>query len=121
MTFDPRNQQPPQPPQQAWPPRQQAQPYQGQWPPPQQQPPYPPQYQQQPQYQVQPYQQPYPPQQWQRPGPPPVTITRKPITFAEHLFHLFMCFPTCGLWAIVWISRAVAGREERTTYYGPRG
>ena len=92
-----------QPPQQ--PPRQQAQPYQGQWPPPQ--------YQQPPQYQVQPYQQPYP-QQWQQPRPPQVTVTRKPITFAEHLFHFFMCFPTCGLWAIVWIARAASGRTERT-------
>lgn len=47
---------------------------------------------------------------------PQVTVTRKPITFAEHLFHLFMCFPTCGLWVFVWIARAAAGRTEKTTY-----
>lgn len=95
-------------PQGQWPPQQQPQ----QWPPQPQQQQWPPQqpYSQQ---QVQPWQQPYPPQPY---GPPRMAVTRKPISFAEHIFHFCMCFPTCGLWIFVWISRAAAKRKE-TTYY----
>jgi hypothetical protein len=60
--------------------------------------------------------QPYP-QQWQQPQPAPrMTVTKKPITFAEHVFHFLMCFPTCGLWAFVWIARAAGKRKEKTYY-----
>lgn len=61
--------------------------------------------------QVQPWQQPPQP-----PYPPRVAVTRKPISFAEHIFHFCMCFPTCGLWVFVWIARA-AGKRKETTYY----
>jgi len=95
MTYDPRQQPRSVPPQDAWGPRQ---------PPPQWQPqPPPPQY----------------PPQWQQPVPyrqPQVAVTRKPISFAEHIFHFLMCFPTCGLWIFVWIARA-AGKRKETTYY----
>jgi TM2 domain-containing membrane protein YozV len=74
MTFDPRSQGP----QELWGPRQQPQPYQGQWPPPQpqqgwqqQQPQY-----QQPQYPLQAY-----PQQWQpAPYPQPGYAPQAPAT-----------------------------------------
>jgi hypothetical protein len=118
--WPPPQQQPQNPPQQpqsqqAWPPRRIAQPP----PDPRGPAPYWPQQQQPPQYPQQqvmpaPWQQPYPPQQWQQPQ---VAVTRKPITFVEHLFHFFMCFPTCGLWIFVWIARAAAGRTEKTTTY----
>jgi hypothetical protein len=54
------------------------------------------------------------PQTWQQ--QPHLAVTRKPITFAEHLLHFLLCFPTCGLWIFVWIGRAAAGRKERTVY-----
>lgn len=73
---------------------QQPQPYQGQWPPPQQV-----------------------PAQYQQPPAPRVTVTKKPITFAEHLFHFFMSCCTCGLWIPVWIARAAGKRKERTRNY----
>lgn len=111
---------------QQWPPRQQGPQYGRQWDPGasdrarQQRPPQPPpgwqppqqQWPPQPGYgqQVQPWQQ--PPQ----PYGPRTSVTVKPISFAEHIFHFCMCFPTCGLWVIVWIARA-AGKRKETTYY----
>lgn len=70
-----------------------------------------------PQYGQQPY-----PQQWQQqPQPAPVPqpyphrmVTKRPLSPAENIFHLFMTVCTGGLWGFVWWSRARSRRSVTT-------
>lgn len=39
-----------------------------------------------------------------------VLVRGKPI---NHLLHLLLCFPTVGIWALVWIGLIVFGGERR--------
>lgn len=44
-----------------------------------------------------------------------VTVRRP----CNHALHAVLTFLTCGLWAMVWIPLAIAGRREHITYQQP--
>ena len=44
---------------------------------------------------------------------------RRPLTAAQHILHLLLTVLSCGLWAPVWIVRAIQGNRPYVPPGGP--